>query len=511
MALGSPSILTLCLLLVAWLTHKLCNTLHHTVLKWRHGAKDVPKYPHKDPFLGLDIFYEYKRAFEAGRFLDCNAGQFEKYGPTFRSKRLGDSMIKTIDPEIAKAVHATYFEHFGMQPLRYQRGKRLFGNGIVIVDDPIWSHARALIRPSFDKVHVANFGRLQHHVDRFMRLLPQDQSTVDLLALLRLLVLDTSSEFIFGESMDALTQSTNQKDFLESFEYAQRGIGIRTMMGRFYHFHRDKKWLKACDDVHEYCDQHVEAALSRWRSRKQDPDEPEDASNVPTEERLHLIDEMVKETQDPIDLRYQILAVFSPAHDSTALTAGNAFFHLARHPKVWARLRAEIESTVNEPLTYELLQTYKYLDYVIKETHRLTPLATMNQRICLRTTILPRGGGPSGSSPLLIRKGDIIETNYRAMMRCPLYFGPSASSFAPERWESLRPGWAYTPFGGGPRICPAMKLLQTEVAYILVRMAREVERLECRDEEWEWREQMRLTFQSRNGVKVGLVRGKKSE
>ena len=33
------------------------------------------------------------------------------------------------------------------------------------------------------------------------------------------------------------------------------------------------------------------------------------------------------------------------------------------------------------------------------------------------------------------------------------YFGEDVEVFRPERWETLRPGWEYLPFNGGPRIC----------------------------------------------------------
>ena len=51
--------------------------------------------------------------------------------------------------------------------------------------------------------------------------------------------------------------------------------------------------------------------------------------------------------------------------------------------------------------------------------HRLTPIAHLNQRMCLTTAVLPTGGGPDGKSPLFIRKGkgDIVELNIRAMQR----------------------------------------------------------------------------------------------
>jgi cytochrome P450 len=69
----------------------------------------------------------------------------------------------------------------------------------------------------------------------------------------------------------------------------------------------------------------------------------------------------------------------------------------------------------------------------------------------------------------------------------------------------MRPTWEYTPFSGGPRICPALRLVHTECEYILVTMAREFSKLENRDEVEEWIEDRRLIFQSLNGAKVALV------
>ena len=71
----------------------------------------------------------------------------------------------------------------------------------------------------------------------------------------------------------------------------------------------------------------------------------------------------------------------------------------------------------------------------------------------------------------------------------------------------MRPTWEYMPFGGGPRQCPGARLVFTECAYITVRLLREFEKLENRDEEIEWKEQMRMTFQSKHGTLVGLIPG----
>lgn len=83
---------------------------------------------------------------------------------------------------------------------------------------------------------------------------------------------------------------------------------------------------------------------------------------------VRLIDEMAKETDDKISLRYEVLSVFSPAHDTVAVILGNLFFHLARHPLAWSKLRDEIMPTINQPLTYILLKSYKRFSWAIRDS-----------------------------------------------------------------------------------------------------------------------------------------------
>lgn len=70
-----------------------------------------------------------------------------------------------------------------------------------------------------------------------------------------------------------------------------------------------------------------------------------------------------------------------------------------------------------------------------------------------KDTTLPLGGGPDGKSPLFIpARTNIIYLVWSMHRRTDLY-GPDAADFRPERWETIRPGWEYLPFNGGPRIC----------------------------------------------------------
>lgn len=155
----------------------------------RHGCQQPPKYPHKDPILGIDLFLRYKKAFQERDFLDLSWRLFQQYGKTFETNRLGIRTIKTMDPEITKFTHATYFDSFGVEKIR-SGAEYLWGDGITVVEGERWAARRKLIKPTFDVAHIANLENrgLARHVERLMMLIPRDGSTVDLMPLFRRLV-----------------------------------------------------------------------------------------------------------------------------------------------------------------------------------------------------------------------------------------------------------------------------------------------------------------------------------
>ncbi len=184
---GITNSLIVCAFAFYILRHIFYNLLHRYHVK-SNGCAEPPSYPHKDPILGLDLFIKYMGAFQSGSFLSFNKSMFDQYGKTFKANVLGTTTYRTIDPEVSKAVYATYASNFGLQPLRYDIAKHFWGNGIIVVDGERWKHGRALMRPSFEVVHLANFERLRKHVGAFMQLLPKDGSTVNLMPLFQRLV-----------------------------------------------------------------------------------------------------------------------------------------------------------------------------------------------------------------------------------------------------------------------------------------------------------------------------------
>jgi len=126
-------------------------------------------------------------------------------------------------------------------------------------------------------------------------------------------------------------------------------------------------------------------------------------------------------------------------------------------------------------------------------------------KLALKDTVLPHGGGPDGQQPLFVPRGSKFIYNPYSTMRQRSIFGADADVFRPERWAdpSLRPGWGYIPFGGGPRVCLGQQYALTETYYVTIRMLQRFGRLECRDE-LPWTEDFAITCWSLNGTKVSL-------
>ena len=126
-------------------------------------------------------------------------------------------------------------------------------------------------------------------------------------------------------------------------------------------------------------------------------------------------------------------------------------------------------------------------------------------KAAVRDTVLPHGGGTDGRQPLFAAKDTIFVYNMQSMMRQKRTYGPDAEVFKPERWAdpSLRPGWDFLPFGGGPRVCLGQQYALTEAYYVTIRLMQTFRNIESRDKE-PWTEKLTITCCSRNGTQVML-------
>jgi cytochrome P450 monooxygenase len=261
-------------------------------------------------------------------------------------------------------------------------------------------------------------------------------------------------------------------------------------------YNANKEWKAAYSKVHKFVDEQIARALRETENDKPGPEDPT------VRKRYILLDEIAKQIRDPVQLRYQVLGVFNPARDTTAIAVSNALLPLARHPHIWTKLRQISLELGDPPLTFEKLKSLVEFRYVSHETIRICGPAARIWRIALRHTILPVGGGPDQKSPVFVARSTPVVLGTWSMNHAKDIWGDDVHEFKLDRWIGRKPLWEFVPFMGGPRICPAQQQVLTHAIYILVRLTQRFERLENCDPVFEYVEKFTIGFESRNGVKV---------
>ncbi|KAF2398460.1 cytochrome P450 [Trichodelitschia bisporula] len=468
----------------------------------QHGCQPLMHFvPAHNPLVDFTIMKESIKAARDHTLLSVIQARFQKSANTFGARLIRKPIVATVEPANIKTILSTHFKDYSLGARIDSLGP-LLGMGIFTTDGAIWAHSRALIRPNFAKDQVADLASFERHMQSLLKLIPRDGSTVDLQSLFFSFTIDSATEFLFGTSTNTLAMAVAGREagdaerFAVAFNVAQDACAQRFRRGFLARFRRDPEGDAATAECHAFVDQFVDEAV-RYRADVE--------KGLAKEDKYVFLHELAKATSDKRQLRDELLNVLLAGRDTTASLLSNMWFMLAKHPEVWAKLRREVEQELQGRLpTYEQLRNLKYLKYCMNESLRLHPVVPSNSRLALVDTILPLGGGPDSKSPLLIPAGTLVTYSPYAMHRRTDLFGPDAADFKPERWETLRPGWEYLPFNGGPRICLGQQYALTEAGYVTVRLLQEFERCEDRDG-GVWEESLTLTVCSRNGTKVGLT------
>lgn len=363
-----------------------------------------------------------------------------------------------------------------------------------------------MLRPNFVRSQIGDLQTFERHIQHLIAEVPRDGSMVDLSVLFFRLTMDSATEFLFGESTESLTKRSSE-GFAESFMRAQDYIAHNSRWGRLAAlFPANKQFAYDQKLVHDFVDYYVQKGLAR-RS--------ELLANKSTAEksgRYVFLDELVRQTTDPIQIRSELLNILLAGRDTTASLLTNVWYMLSKRPDIWQKLQQEVSTLNGELPTFEQLKDLKYLKALLNESLRLHPVVPGNSREALEDTTLPLGGGPDGRSPLFVKKGDVMSWSVYTMHRRKDYYGQDAEEFKPERWlddpttgrKGLRTDWHYLPFNGGARICLGQQFALTEASYTTIRLCQAFSGIESRDAE-PWQESLALTCVNYGGAKVVLT------
>ncbi|PWY68686.1 cytochrome P450 [Aspergillus heteromorphus CBS 117.55] len=483
------------LLFVATVTPVL-YLLYTLLQRWQHAqnarkwnCRPIPHYP--GDIVGINTLQEALQhdkdrelPLVTRRRIETMTARQKRYSPTYQFRQLGTDIIVSCEPKNVQAVLATQFKDFELGAARRNAMHWLLGRGIFTADGEHWTRSRALLRPQFTRDQISDLDLEERHVQQALKAMPVDARTgwtsaTDIQTIFFRLTMDTATEFLFGESVEsqaaALNTATPQQpdSFAAQFDRGQWYAAQRARFEKLYWIVDNKESRALGAAVHAYVDRFVAAALN--------PDPEKKLSSSST--HYTFLQGLAEATQDPVELRSQLLNILLAGRDTTASLLSWCILLLARHPEYFTTLRAALLAEFGSyasprNLTFANLKSCRPLQNFLNEVLRLYPIVPGNRRTAVRNTTLPVGGGPDGTHPVYVKKGTPVFYSTFVMHRRQDLWGPDADEFRPDRWMERKVGWEYLPFNGGPRICIGQQFALTEAGYVLVRLLQRFDRFE---------------------------------
>ncbi|KAJ4305531.1 hypothetical protein N0V90_001062 [Kalmusia sp. IMI 367209] len=450
------------------------------------GFAPPTKYRALDPFLALDYVFKI--------FTDISFTQRNRlrYGKTFIIEPLlGVPTIVTADPENIQKVFGSVDNDFGVF-WRREPFEPFTGRGLLTEDGDGWRHPRKLYRPIFAKNNIADLDYYGKMVNDMLEQIPGNGETVDLHPLLLKAFMNNALHFVLGyDAMNPHPGAPLSRDgFMSRWNDGMQGVGLRIATGRLSSLLPTARFKAACSQVQSFVEFHIKQSL-------------ENDSKTKKESQI-LTESLLAQTDDRTLTRNMLVQAVIGAQDTTSVLTSNTLYLLAQHPALWQELRVEVSKLGSDLFTFDALRTNEVIQNMLLESLRLRPIFPALDRVAVRNTTLPTGGGKDGASQVLVPPGTRVQCSFYALHREESVFGPDIETFNPHRWKSIKPSqWEYFPFGGGPRSCMGKEKSLVEAAYVLGKLASRFKTLESRDDR-PWTGVMTMTCANKHGCLVAF-------
>ncbi|KAF9969183.1 hypothetical protein BGZ73_008590 [Actinomortierella ambigua] len=315
-------------------------------------------------------------------------------GNTVNFKAMGQDFIIVIDPANVQHILVKNFTNYVKGPEFFDMFHDFLGSGIFNAEQ--WKTQRTLARPHFMTNEFKDAKLINKHVDKLIEVIDRQidahpDAPLDVQGLFCRFTLDTSAEFLFGETVNALEEE--HSDFSRAFNYAQLITAWRMRVPNWRWFVPSSRLKSEVHVLDEFVYRIIDNAIARKEKREIEIQESgaEEEKQSGYENMLeHFLS--VQETPDRTYLRDMLMNFMVAGRDTTASLLTWTFWHLAHHPDVVERMREEIDRFVGDRVPdFEDIRQLKYMKQVVNEVLRLRPPVPYNMRQSVEEDVLPNG------------------------------------------------------------------------------------------------------------------------
>jgi cytochrome P450 len=174
-----------------------------------------------------------------------------------------------------------------------------------------------------------------------------------------------------------------------------------------------------------------------------------------------------------MDVTAHAAGFFGDGYETSSIAMSFVLFELSCNPEVQDKLRKELES-FEEPLSYETLQGFTYLDAVVTESLRKNPPVFSLTKTCTKPYVYRASASDFQNISVSLESGTAVVIPVYALQHDSKYFY-DPESFVPERFLDDNKNdlykYTYLPFGEGPRMCLGQRFglmqIKAAVAYVI--------------------------------------------
>ncbi len=376
----------------------------------------------------------------------------QKFGPTYDNPIPFMRIICTSEPDFMRYVLQQNHRNY-KKGKSYDVLKLVLGNGLVTSNGQFWQKQRRLAQPAFHKKSLADLFDAMGEVagDYFNSLEAKRGTEIDIAREMMAVTARIALKALFSdnseEDMNAVYESMTDVQRYVSDVLNDPFARIKfPLNGRKKQFKKDMSVLN-------------EVVLKAIAKRRESGEKHPDLLQMMMDATYEDSNEQMNDQQ----LRDEMITMFSAGHETSANGLAWTIHLLAKHPKIVAKMRAEIKAVCGDKLPgFQDLRQLTYIRQVIDEGMRLYPPVWGVSRTAIADDEY-RG--------VKIKKDEVVFCLiYNAHHREDLF--ENAKTFNPDRFETAKvkamPKMSYLPFGGGPRLCIGNMFALMEMQLLLV-------------------------------------------
>ena len=371
----------------------------------------------------------------------------------------GGRVLQIASPDLMQKVLLDCVDAFEKSPFQQRIIRPAAGDGLLVVEGETWRRQRRAAAPAFrhDALHAMVPSMAKAGADAAERLAKRGGGFIDVAPEMTRATFDVIAQTLLGGD----DPDFDQEDVARSVATYIETIGAvdaLDVLGA-----PEWIWTPKRARGHATARAMRRAAMSALARRR--------ASG---QQRGDLLGQMLA-ARDPEtgaglsdqELRDNIVTFIAAGHETTAVALTWTLYLIANDAAVQQRLFEEVRDVAgNAPLSAAHVEQLVFHEHVIKEAMRLYPPVALLQRRAVRDVDL---------GPVSLKAGEEAVCLIYCMQRNKLVWD-QPDLFIPDRFAPEHTGgrhrFAHMPFGGGPRICIAMKFAYLEAAAILANLVR---------------------------------------